>query len=723
MTLKPLNFLLNKPIGVLLFVFALLTIGKEARSQTNDTLSQVRQLEEVTVTAQKQEENLQEIPVSISHISDQEVRDQRLWNTRDLAGLFPNMYASHSGDGRNVVGIRGIATTSYDPAVAVYVDGVIQFGLDNYSNGLLDIERIEVLRGPQGTLYGRNAMGGVINIITKKPTNRTSGFIGADVGNYGMSRYSLGLRTPLIPNKLFLGVSGLYEKHGGFYTNAYNNSSYDRRNMLLGNYYLRYLASPYWAFTINFKHSGVRNDGAFPLAGSIDQAMENPFVLNQNTLSRMVDNVSNASFSADYTGAKFNFSAQTSYQGNYRIYEDPIDGDFSPLDIVSIINDYGKDWNKVQVWTQEMRLSSLQNDSDFSWTLGLFGFVKDDPVRQGTYFGADAAVFGAEPNMTLISTNQGASSGGALFGQGTYPIRDNLDLTLGMRFDVEKRSLTGRNELIIGDMDPMIIQPDTTGEGSYSALSPKAVISYTFQEDRLLFLSYSRGFRAGGLTQISSDPSVGALRPYDPEYSNNIELGLKNELLDKRLRWNLSAFYSRVQDIQVPQLILPDAIVLTRNEGNLRSMGIESELTALLGTDFSLGWNAGMTDAVFTELLLAGEGDNENLEGNKQLFTPDFTSHLVLQYQKALGTSGTYRLMARAEWLWMGTTYFDLQNSLRQDPYHLAHGRVGVQRDGLSLAFWARNLLDTQYVDYAYNFGAAHLGEPATIGFSARLGF
>src|SRR5690606_15064784 len=118
----------------------------------------------------------------------------------------------------------------------------------------------------------------------------------------------------------------------------------------------------YWSFTLNFKHNAARNHGAFPLAGSIEQATEEPFHLNQNTLTRMVDNVSNASFSADFSGEKVDFSSQTSFQSNYRIYEEPIDGDFSPLDIVSIINDYGRDWNKVRVWTQEFRLSSAENN-------------------------------------------------------------------------------------------------------------------------------------------------------------------------------------------------------------------------------------------------------------------------------------------------------------------------------------------------------------------------
>jgi len=712
------------PFKSLLFTAgAVLSLSFYSVGQSNDTIPLSQQLEEVTVTAQKQEENLQQVPVSVSHIPEQEVRHLRLWQARDFGGLFPNFYASHSGDGRNVLGIRGITTTSYDPAVAVYVDGVIQFGLDTYSNGLLDVERVEVLRGPQGTLYGRNAMGGVINIITKKPTNKTNGFIGVDFGNYGLSRYSLGIKTALVPNKLFLGASGLYEKHNGFFTNDFNDSNYDKRNSLLGNYYLRYLANQYWSFTFNFKHSGVRNNGAFPLAGSFDQAMEQPFRLNQNTLTKMVDNVSNASLVADYAG-KVNFSSQTSFQSNYRIYEDPIDGDFSPLDIVSIVNNYGADWNKVNVWTQEFRLSSSENkNSKFSWLVGLFGFVKEDPVKQGTYFGENGDMYGSQPYSTLVTTNRGKSNGIALFGQGKYQVSERLDLTLGLRYDRENRELTGGGEFLMEGMDPMVIQPDTTGKVNFNALSPKGILSYHLLDEQLLFLSYSRGFRAGGLSQVTGDPSQPALLGYDPEFSNNFELGLKNEFLENRLRWNVSAFYTTVRDIQVPQLILPEAFVVTTNEGELTSMGLESEVTALMGRNLTVSWNAGVTDAEFEELIVAGEQDNESLKGNKQLFTPEFTSNLILQYNRVVDSSRDIHLLARAEWLWLGTTYFDLQNTLKQDPYHLVNARLGIQKGQVALALWARNILDTRYVDYAYNFGAAHLGEPATYGISARIDF
>src|SRR5690606_14513755 len=147
---------------------------------------------------------------------------------------------------------------------------------------------------------------------------------------------------------------------------------------------------------------------------------------------------------------------------------------------------------------------------------------------------------------------------------------------------------------------------DTTGKSDFSALSPKAVLSYNISAERLLLLSYSRGFRAGGVSQVIAVPAEPALMHFNPEFSNNFVLGLKNDLLDNRLRWNLSAFYTTVNDIQIPQLILPDAVTITRNEGKLKSMGLESELTALLGNELSLSWNAGITDAEFTDLLTAG---------------------------------------------------------------------------------------------------------------------
>ncbi|RZK46284.1 MAG: TonB-dependent receptor, partial [Pedobacter sp.] len=402
------------------------------------------QLDQVVVTAEKKEAGLQETPLSISAISSRKINQYRIWNSRDITAIIPNLYSTNSGDDRNVTTIRGIGTTSYDPAIATYIDGVNQFGLDTYIAQLLDVERIEVLRGPQGTLYGRNAMGGVINIITKQPTNAASGFASVNIGNYGLQRYELGYRTPLVKDKLYIGAAAMYTQRDGYYTNDFNNKSFDDIKTFAGNYYLKYVASPRWSVTLNAKHQNNRNNGAFPMVSSLDEALANPWHLNQNAVAEMKDNTFNTSLSVVHNGTGFNFTSQTAYQSNRRVYNAPLDGDFSPIDGVSIINDYGGKWNKVKVFTQEFKFTSpTGSSSPFKWTAGTYFFHQDNPVKQATRFGRDAALVGApDTEFSTINTSTGKNTGFAVYGQGTYSITSKFDVIAGIRLDTEKKDLS-----------------------------------------------------------------------------------------------------------------------------------------------------------------------------------------------------------------------------------------------------------------------------------------
>lgn len=366
---------------------------------TNDSINEIlvqlsfiyKQLSEVTVVTQKTDELLQNLPISITSLSGMQVEDYRLWNLRDLSALSPNLYTADPGDKRNVTSIRGIVSTSYDPAVASYIDGVNQFGLDTYIAQLFDVDRIEIARGPQGTLYGRNAMGGVINIITRKPENKVSGFVEAALGEYGQQRFVSGIRLPLLKDKLYFGAAALFEKSNGFYQNVYINNKYDKQHSFTGNYYLRYIPNASWSFTINAKHAANRNNGTFPLVFGTGEALEKPFMVDQNAVAEMVDNIANSSLSINYSGRKINIASQISYQSNYRFYKSNIDADFSPLDAISIYNNFGKDWNNVQVFTQEVRFSSKkENENKLNWLTGAYAFRQHNPVKQATRFGSDA---------------------------------------------------------------------------------------------------------------------------------------------------------------------------------------------------------------------------------------------------------------------------------------------------------------------------------------------
>ncbi len=686
------------------------------------------QLDAVVVTAQKTEEEVQKVPFGMSAIPSRQVLEYRIWNSKDVTAISPNLYSANPGDGRNVTSIRGIATTSYDPTVATYIDGVNQFGLDTYIAQLSDIERIEVLRGPQGTLYGRNAMGGVINIITKQPTNHTSGFGEINVGSHGQQRYSAGVRLPLVRNKLFLGLSGMYDRTDGFYTNVFDNSHFDEKSSVLGNYYLKYIASPSWAFIANVKHNTNRNNGTFPLESSVDAAFANPFTVNQNAAATMVDKTFNASVAANYVGHSFNFSSQTTYQSNSRLYEDPLDGDFSPIDGVTIINDYGSNWNKVEAVTQEFKFTSPANNaSPLQWTLGSYLFYQNNPVKQATHFGNDAQYIDpdAMANTSILTTATGKGSGIAFFGQVDYKLSDRLTLIAGLRYDYEHKEQSVLGEFYMdGNPDPVFVtRSDTSATTNFKAFSPKAGLAYQANENSNLYITYSRGFRAGGLTAISPDPSQPPLYAYKPEFSNNFEAGIKNMFLDNRLKVNFDAFYLESTNVQVPTLILPEGFTITKNSGALDSYGVELETSTMLIKNLQIDYNFGYTHATFKTLDVPENGSEVDLSGNWQLFSPEFTSMLAVQYSIGLSASGRYKFIIRGEWQSLGTQYFDLANNIEQKPYSLLNTRLGFAGDGFELMVWGRNLTDEKYISYAYNFGATHLGDPKNWGVTLRKNF
>lgn len=707
-----------------LFLIAGLSFATQISfAQTNDTIPET-QLGEVMVTAQKETENLQKVPFSVSAIDDRKVEEMNLWQTKDLRGYIPNLYSSNPGDNRNVISIRGITTTSYEPAVATYVDGVNQFGLDTYFFLLNDVERIEVLRGPQGTLYGRNAMGGVMNVITKPKSDDLSGFIRTDIGNYGFSRIAAGLKTMVLPQKLYAGFSVLSDKLDGYYTNLYNDSNFDKQKNTLFAGNVNYLFAKNWEAILNFKSNAGRNNGPFSLAPDPDSAIENPFEVNQNATTEMVDNSQNISLVFKNTGPKFNFSSQTAYQNNYRYYKTPIDGDFSPIDGVSIVNDYGNDWNTVSVWTQEFRLASAEKGQKLNWQVGFFGFTSDAPTRQGVYFGDDAALVGSPiSNFTTLNTNIASGYGYAFFGQATYSLTEKLKLTGGLRSDYEKKELTVGQELDFGQGDPMVTQPDTTGNVSYNAISPKVALAYQLANTNEIYGSYSRGFRPGGLTQIGSDPSNPPLFTYDPEFSNNFEIGSKNYFFNRRVRANVTVFYTTISDVQIPGIILPDAIIVTKNAGDLTSAGIEWEINTIPTNDLSIDWSFGYTHATFDNLMLPGESGEVDYSGNRQIFTPKMTSMVAAQWTPQFFNSTTLDWMLRGEWLYFGEQFFNLENTISQDGYQIANTKFGVVSDTMELTVWAKNIFDTTYIDYAYNFGPSHVGNPATFGLTAMYKF
>jgi iron complex outermembrane receptor protein len=427
--------------------------------------------------------------------------------------------------------------------------------------------------------------------------------------------------------------------------------------------------------------------------------------------------------SIHYAGTGFNFSSQTAYQQNYRYYTNPIDGDFSPIDAISIINNYGNKWNNIKVITQDFKFSSNYSNSKFKWTAGAFLFYQDAPVKQATRFGKDANLMMIGDSLfTIFSTSTTLKKGLAFYGQASYAINNQLNIRFGLRNDYENQSASVMGQY---QRDPSnklyTTTADTLGRTNFNALSPKLSLDYQVNNNSLWYGSYSKGFRAGGLSPLGSDPSQPPLVGYLPEYSNNFETGIKNNWFNNKLILNIALFYTRVTDAQVPSLVLPDAITITKNTGQLTSKGIEAEIFAIPAKGLLLQYAFGTTSASYDKLEIASQGSTVNLAGKRPIFSPNASSLLAAQYSYALNTK--LKIMTRAEWKYIGTTYFDLANNIQQSPYNLLNAKTGIETEKIAFYFWAKNLAGTKYISYGYDFGAVHLGDPAIWGSSLSFKF
>ena len=292
-----------------------------------------------------------------------------------------------------------------------------------------------------------------------------------------------------------------------------------------------------------------------------------------------------------------------------------------------------------------------------------------------------------------------------------------------MRYDYENKNLSVLGEYSKDGEASFVIRPDTSATLHFSAVSPKIGLNFSVATNSNVFATYSRGYRTGGLTQLSSDPSQPPLYPYKPEYSNNIEAGIKNNFFQNRLHLNVTLFYTRVTDAQVPTLILPDAITVTKNTGKLTSKGAELELSATPAKGLQVDYNFGYTDATYQALKISQNGSVVDLNGRKQIFTPDITSMTAVQYSFYISSAHNIKMSARGEWFYLGKEYFDLANTISQNPYSLLNVRIGISSKHIDVFFWGRNIGNKKYIAYAYDFGAVHLGDPKTYGVTVAAKF
>jgi len=685
------------------------SVAPNKATEINITLTeQGKQLDEVLVTADKVEANLQKTPLAVTSLNSKQLAEYRVWTISDLTALAPSTFTVEHGNstGSNFLNIRGAMGFSNDQAVAAYVDGVYQFDYFSAPLNFSNIERVEILRGPQGTLYGRNAFGGVLNVITKKPVNKTSGFAEIDLGNYGQQRYSVGFNTPIIKNKVFLNAGLQSNGRGAVYSNpTLNTKSFDHHNAFSGNVNLKYLASDKWTIDWNTRYENDKDKGAYPWAATDSMARANPYTAFGNWDNTERRTNFNTSLAVKYFGSNFNFTSITAFVDYHIWFPGRYDFDFTPYQLIS-----GNTWSRQNELTQEFRFSSPANAGKWKWTAGSYLFGEKTKNGSTTYFDQDYALYDPNAPYASISNGKRNAYGVAFFGQATYVITPKFDVTVGARYDIEHRELTQNSAYEKND----IVTPltaDSTAKKTFNAFTPKVILNYKLTDNSMVYGSYAKGFRVGGFN--FGNPTYPT---YNPEKSDNYEIGIKNNLWNNRLKINLTVFYFQQKDQQVSTS--QDGInYASLNVGDMDNYGLELETSALPVKNLQIDWTASTSHSEYKKLELFDAATNavKDYKGNKAINNPALQSMLAVQYGVPFSTSAqNYKAFIRGEFKYIGEYQLDFTNSYHQNAYGMLNARAGITSSHFDIALWVRNLNDVRYM--AYGYGAYLMGSPRMWG-------
>ena len=592
------------------------------------------QAEEIIVTAQKREENIQDIPDSITVLDEMGISDAGITDMVSLSTHIPNLEFYDFGSRWHCqTYIRGIKSlNNSEPSTGLYVDGVNYSKSYLFSFPLFDVERVEVLRGPQGTLYGRNTMAGVINIHTRTPDNETRAQLSGTYASYNKKQIQGHVQTPILKDKLFFGISGLIASSDGYMENDVEGVGEDGRHKdgQAGRLKLRYIPAPEWDITLSLDGQH-HDDGAFPFR----RTQRNSFVSSGKLAADSPYHYSHdfdGTSENDFWGVTLNTGVDTkigritSITG-YRDFnnEDVIDSDFSPIDAARM-----KYVLQERTFSQEIRIASPENQTGPKWLAGIYYFYINSDKERTNYF--ESAMAGNPSNPFAPGTgarmtqNKGTNYGEALFGQITWPVLNTLDITAGLRYEVEDAQMDATVfDTTQGGTTTATQQPYK--ESRFTALLPKLSVGWHFMEDQMLYATVSRAHRSGGF----NDPNVGG-DPYDEEYSWVYETGIKSGFFQNRLTVNICGFYTDIQDEQITRFNEYNQSYL-ENAGKSHRLGMEVEAGWFILKELKLFGSFTWLDAEYDTYTDPVTG--QDFEGNTTFGVPDYTYNLGFQYRRS----------------------------------------------------------------------------------------
>ncbi|MEM6681240.1 MAG: TonB-dependent receptor [Pseudomonadota bacterium] len=764
------------------------TVGYVCLAILYPTTSTAQVLETITVTAQKREQSIQDVGITITAVSAERLKEAGVRDVVDIAALSPNVQVNY-GLGNNFFNIRGLGlnefTSNLDAPVAVHVDEI--YLSKGFMTGLavFDVERVEVLKGPQGDLFGRNTTGGTVNFITRRPAYEFGAGGIINYGNYNTLNAE-GFVTGPIANNVAGRISAYVTEQGeGFYDNELTGEdegrvrefalrgqlewSGDDTSVLLSLHYgednselhpyegvgntdpaTGALCPEYLDGTVEGDTPGcVRGlDLAFvsptlndpvngDLPGQLQPGESDPFT-TQNNLRFDVDNYSIGGFlRIDHDLGDHVFTSLTAFERFDRKQQEDSDG--SPVQSVEVY------WNnRIDQFTQEFRLTSDFDHDDWSYVAGFF-YENDDYTNEDylTAFIPFLPNPGNPLNNFSEYTQQTDAYAGFLHVEAT--LTERLRLIAGIRYTNERVRVVGgtfRGDGLV-EVDG-VFQPETiVTQLADAALAPggntrqdenvsyRLGAQYYPVDDVMVYANISTGFRSGGYS-VAFAQTQQELVNLDPETITAYEIGVKSELLNGRLLVNAAAFRYDIQNGQIDVDVPGSPVPITVNAPEGETFGAEVETQFAVTDEFQLLLGGGWTKSEIGSVagIEVGEFAVEDLGGNRRAFNPLWTFTGQARYAKFIGDDKQF--IGSLDWSWRSSQFLEVNNqpSNEIDAYWVLNGRAALEfsEGKYALAVWARNLTDTEYVTYlndlpAFGWLLRGFAPPRTFGGSFEFNF
>jgi iron complex outermembrane receptor protein len=676
------------------------------------------QLPPLIVTAQKEPADPQALPLSLTTVARPTLQNAGIQIVSEAGAYGPNLwFTEFSARKLSNARFRGIGASPANPSITTFFDGVPQLHANSASIDLVDVDQVEFVRGPQSALFGRNALGGLINVTSTRPSLSTwSGHLSVPFGNVDARDVRGSVSGPLVADTLGMGVSLQYGRRDGYTVNDLTGNDVDSRSAFAGKGQLLWTPNSTWETRVIINGERAR-DGDYALS-DLGGLRQNPYHTSRDFEGYTNRDIFATTILNRHEGASLTLTSTTGFL-KWKT-EDQTDLDYSPLPLVTRDNR-----EESFQFTQEVRVASsasapvrFSDGAALKWQGGLFLFTQNYEQEAARNFSAGfLSPFLPFPVRQTTPEADLDDVGVGVFGQGVVTLAERVDLTAGLRFDYEQKDAT-LNVFFTPAIEP---PQQTVADESFSNVSPQFSAAFHLQPGKMIYASVGKGYKAGGFN-AASPPGT---ELYAEEHTWNFEGGVKTTWANGRVAANAAVFRIDWEDMQLnlPNVFVPGEFYIA-NVGGASSWGVEVDLNARVHPNVDVFGGIGYTKATFDDDSISG---GVPVGGNTVPNTPDYTSSLGVQVSRALAQGTLY---GRGEVTFSGAFEYDDLNTERQGAYSLANFRAGIRGRLVFVEGWIRNAFDTNYIPVAFAYGQlapsgfiGEMGRPRTFGISAGVGF